>query len=205
MLFPDISRPQLYKIQNNYNSLFAILSGLSNVAVSRMQNTWRKVPSKMVSEYEDLSKLMDPSRNMKSYRQHLLNATPPLVPFFPIVIKDLFFIHECNSSKTSSGLINFDKLRLLSSIIRFIDAFRYIPYDPNIQPQFDPKKRRSTLELLNETHLEKAQEAHQIKEFLANLQVIDNMRVLSKLSREAESPVGRSKRSASIPKIIMGL
>jgi len=67
------------------------------------------------------------------------------------------------------------------------------------------KKRRSTLELLNESHLERAHEVHQIKEFIANLQVVDNMRVLSKLSREAESPVGRTKRSASIPKIIMGL
>jgi len=87
----------------------------------------------LVAEYDSLSKLMDPSRNMKTYRTHLLNATPPLVPFFPIVIKDLFFIHECNPSKTPSGLVNFDKLRLLTSIIRFIDAFRYIPYDPNVQ------------------------------------------------------------------------
>lgn len=61
------------------------------------------------------------------------------------------------------------------------------------------------MELLNETHLEKAHEAHQIREYITNLPVIDNMRVLSKLSREAESPVGRSKRSASIPRIIMGL
>jgi len=194
-----------FKLMNNYNALFAVLSGLSNVAVSRMQNTWRKIPARLFQEFESLTKLMDPSRNMKIYRTHVLNATPPLVPFFPIVIKDLFFIHECNPSKTNSGLINFDKLRLLASIIRFVDAFRYVQYDPNIQPQYDPKKRRSTLEMLNEAHLEKAQETHQIREFVNTLTVVDNMRLLSKMSREAEAQIGRTKRSASIPRIILGL
>jgi len=67
------------------------------------------------------------------------------------------------------------------------------------------KKRRSTLEMLNEAHLEKAQETHQIREFVNTLTVVDNMRLLSKMSREAEAQIGRTKRSASIPRIILGL
>jgi hypothetical protein len=43
-------------------------------------------------------------------------------------MKDLFFVHDCNATMVN-GLVNFDKLRLLASIIRFMDAFRYVRYD----------------------------------------------------------------------------
>ena len=37
-------------------------------------------------------------------------------------------MHDCNVT-TVNELINFDKLRLLAGIIRFMDAFRYVRYD----------------------------------------------------------------------------
>ena len=61
------------------------------------------------------------------------------------------------------------------------------------------------MEVLNETHLEKAHEVHQVKEYLTTLQVVDDMRVLSRISRDVEAPQGRTKRSASITRIILGL
>jgi hypothetical protein len=35
-----------------------------------------------MQEFDGLTALMDPSRNMKTYRQLLLNSPPPLIPFF---------------------------------------------------------------------------------------------------------------------------
>jgi len=43
---------------------------------------FQRVPQKYVQEFEELQNLMDPSRNMKTYRQLLLNSPPPLIPFF---------------------------------------------------------------------------------------------------------------------------
>ena len=37
-------------------------------------------------------------------------------------------MHDCNATIVND-LVNFDKLRLLASIIRFMDAFRYVRYD----------------------------------------------------------------------------
>ena len=65
----------------NFNSLFAIISGLGHGSVSRLHNTWDKIPSKYTKMFEDLQNLMDPSRNMSKYR-NLVNAEniqPPLV------------------------------------------------------------------------------------------------------------------------------
>ena len=64
-------------------------------------------------EYEKLQFLMDPSRNMKMHRNMLAAARPPLVPFFPVVMKDLTFIHEGNAG-TIDDMVNFDKLRMLA-------------------------------------------------------------------------------------------
>ena len=67
---------------NNFNGLFAVLSGLGNTAVSRMQQTWKRLPAKYLGEFEQMQLLMDPSRNMKTYRNLLMNSSPPLIPFF---------------------------------------------------------------------------------------------------------------------------
>ncbi|KAI5643072.1 rasGEF domain-containing protein [Phthorimaea operculella] len=53
----------------NFNSMFAILSGLGHGAVSRLRMTWEKLPTKYFKLFTDLQMLMDPSRNMSKYRQ----------------------------------------------------------------------------------------------------------------------------------------
>ena len=42
---------------------------------------------------------------------------PPLVPFFPLIMKDLSFMHEANTSAVD-GLVNFDKLRMIAKELR---------------------------------------------------------------------------------------
>ncbi|GBM40425.1 Rap guanine nucleotide exchange factor 4, partial [Araneus ventricosus] len=46
----------------NMNSFFAIVLGLSNIAVSRMSQTWEKLPSKLKRTFADFEALIDPSR-----------------------------------------------------------------------------------------------------------------------------------------------
>lgn len=61
--------------------MFAILSGLNTGTVSRLHNTWDKLPSKYRKMFDDLMYFLDPTRNMSKYRNLLNNAstTPPVV------------------------------------------------------------------------------------------------------------------------------
>lgn len=52
----------------NFNSMFAILSGLGHGTVSRLKQTWERLPSKYQRMFHDMQDLMDPSRNMSKYR-----------------------------------------------------------------------------------------------------------------------------------------
>ncbi|XP_057279623.1 rap guanine nucleotide exchange factor 4 isoform X3 [Pezoporus wallicus] len=79
------------KEYKNLNSFFAIIMGLSNVAVSRLSLTWEKLPSKFKKIYAEFESLMDPSRNHRAYRLTVAKLDPPIIPFMPLLMK----AHDC--------------------------------------------------------------------------------------------------------------
>lgn len=97
--------------------MFAITSGLNHAAARRLKNTWDKVPAKYSKLLDDMTSVMDPSMNFRKYRNLISNATPPMIPIYPMVSKDLTFIHLGNETKVE-GLVNFEKLRMLAKEIR---------------------------------------------------------------------------------------
>lgn len=111
------------KEKRNFNCFFAVLSGLGHGAVGRLRSSWEKVPGKYLRVFREMEEVMDPSRNMGRYRQLIsaeLLSNHPIVPFYPIVKKDLTFIHLGNDSKVD-GLINFEKLRMIAKEIRILN------------------------------------------------------------------------------------
>uniref|UniRef100_A0A8D0GAY9 Rap guanine nucleotide exchange factor 4 n=1 Tax=Sphenodon punctatus TaxID=8508 RepID=A0A8D0GAY9_SPHPU len=97
------------KEYKNLNSFFAIIMGLSNVAVSRLSLTWEKLPSKFKKIYAEFESLMDPSRNHRAYRLTVAKLDPPIIPFMPLLIKYMTFTHEGNKT-CIDNLVNFEKM-----------------------------------------------------------------------------------------------
>jgi Rap guanine nucleotide exchange factor 2 len=131
----------------NFNSVFAIISGLGHASVSRLRLTWEKLPSKYQKLFNDLQDLMDPSRNMSKYRQMVsteMQAKRSLIPFYPVVKKDLTFIHLGNDTRID-GLINFEKLRMISKEIRSLMDMcsSPTPYTDSILNMLDIKSQPS--------------------------------------------------------------
>nr|XP_020025675.1 rap guanine nucleotide exchange factor 6-like [Castor canadensis] len=115
----------------NFNSMFAIISGLNLAPVARLRGTWEKLPSKYEKHLQDLQDLFDPSRNMAKYRNILSSQSmqPPIIPLFPVVKKDMTFLHEGNDSKVD-GLVNFEKLRMIAKEIRQVVRMTSANMDP---------------------------------------------------------------------------
>ncbi|KAJ3362101.1 hypothetical protein GGF32_006555 [Allomyces javanicus] len=124
--FIDIARHCLE--MNNFYSTFSLISGLSMRPVERLKKTWKAIPPEAQARYDDLLKICDPSRNMKNYRDRLAAAKPPIVPFLPMYLKDLTFLNDGNPAKVR-GLVNFDKLRMMSRRVREIVMSRGTRYD----------------------------------------------------------------------------
>ena len=115
---------------NNLNAMFSIISGLEHASVSRLKTTWDRVPAKYKRILNDLKIYMNPMRNMGEYRALLKTVSQsgaPCIPMFPIVEKDLTVIHMSNDTYVD-GMVNFDKLRLLSEKVHSLAVLCPKPY-----------------------------------------------------------------------------
>uniref|UniRef100_A0A4W4F6J8 Rap guanine nucleotide exchange factor 2 n=1 Tax=Electrophorus electricus TaxID=8005 RepID=A0A4W4F6J8_ELEEL len=117
----------------NFNSMFAIISGLNLAPVSRLRATWERLPGKYEKLLSELQEVFDPSRNMAKYRNLLNkhNLQPPVIPLYPVIKKDLTFLHEGNDSKVD-GLVNFEKLRMIAREIRHVVRMACVSTDPAV-------------------------------------------------------------------------
>ncbi|XP_077175816.1 rap guanine nucleotide exchange factor 4 isoform X3 [Paroedura picta] len=153
------------KEYKNLNSFFAIIMGLSNVAVSRLTLTWEKLPSKFKKIYAEFESLMDPSRNHRAYRLTVAKQEPPVIPFMPLLIKDMTFTHEGNKTFIDS-LVNFEKMRMISNTVRTVKFCRSQPFSPDAS-------------LANKNHQD-------VRSYVRQLSVIDSQRTLSQMSHRLE-------------------
>ncbi|XP_027534342.1 rap guanine nucleotide exchange factor 4 isoform X2 [Neopelma chrysocephalum] len=136
------------KEYKNLNSFFAIIMGLSNVAVSRLSLTWE-----------------DPSRNHRAYRLTVAKLDPPIIPFMPLLIKDMTFTHEGNKTFTDN-LVNFEKMRMIANTARTVKFCRSQSFNPDAA-------------IANKNHQD-------VRSYVRQLNVIDNQRTLSQMSHRLE-------------------
>ncbi|XP_029937286.1 rap guanine nucleotide exchange factor 4 isoform X2 [Myripristis murdjan] len=153
------------KEYKNLNAFFAIIMGISNPAVSRLSQTWEKLPSKFKKFYGEFENLMDPSRNHRAYRLAVAKLEPPIIPFMPLLIKDMTFTHEGNKTFIDS-LVNFEKMRMIASTVKTVRYCRSQPFSPDSSQA-------------SKNHPE-------VRSYVRQLSVIDNQRTLTQLSHGLE-------------------
>ncbi|KAG6929783.1 Rap guanine nucleotide exchange factor like 1, partial [Chelydra serpentina] len=146
-------------------SFYAVVMGLDNAAVSRLRLTWEKLPGKFKNLFRKFETLTDPCRNHKTYREVLSKMNPPLIPFVPLILKDLTFVHE-GSKTLLDGLVNVEKLHSIAEKVRTIRKYRSRP--------LCEYERASPSQL-------------QTKAYVRQFQVIDNQNLLFELSYKLEA------------------
>ncbi|XP_075877229.1 rap guanine nucleotide exchange factor 4-like [Nelusetta ayraudi] len=149
----------------NLNSFFAIIMGMSNPAVSRLSQTWEKLPTKFKKFYAEFENMMDPSRNHRSYRLTVTKLEPPIIPFMPLLLKDMTFTHEGNKTFVDN-MVNFEKMRIIANTIRQVRHCRSQAFNPDI---CQPNKNQA-----------------EVRGYVRKLCVIDNQRALTQLSYRLE-------------------
>ncbi|XP_037310072.2 rap guanine nucleotide exchange factor 5-like isoform X1 [Pungitius pungitius] len=107
------------KAQRNLNCFFAIIMGLNTAAVSRLGQTWEKIPGKFKRLFAELETITDPSLNHKAYRDSFKKMKAPKIPFPPLLLKDITFIHEGNKT-FHDNMVNFEKLHMIADTLRLI-------------------------------------------------------------------------------------
>uniref|UniRef100_A0A2D4FAC5 Ras-GEF domain-containing protein n=1 Tax=Micrurus corallinus TaxID=54390 RepID=A0A2D4FAC5_MICCO len=127
--------------------------------------TWQKLPSKFKKIYAEFESLMDPSRNHRAYRLTVTKLDPPIIPFMPLLIKDMTFTYEGNKTFIDN-LVNFEKMRMISNTIKTVRFCRSLPFNPDASQA-------------NKNHQD-------LRGYVRQLNVIDNQRTLSQMSHRLE-------------------
>ncbi|XP_037542390.1 rap guanine nucleotide exchange factor 4 isoform X2 [Nematolebias whitei] len=153
------------KEYKNLNAFFAVIMGLSNPAVSRLSQTWEKLPSKFKKFYEEFENLMNPTRNHRAYRLTVSKLDPPMIPFMPLMIKDMTFTHEGNKTFIDN-LVNFEKMRMIANTVKIVRYCRSQMFSPDSP-------------LAGKHHPD-------IWTYVRHFNVIDNQRTLTQLSHGLE-------------------
>ncbi|XP_020033121.2 rap guanine nucleotide exchange factor 5 isoform X4 [Castor canadensis] len=151
------------KAQRNLNSFFAIVMGLNTASVSRLSQTWEKIPGKFKKLFSELESLTDPSLNHKAYRDAFKKMKPPKIPFMPLLLKDVTFIHEGNKTFLDN-LVNFEKLHMIADTVRTLRHCRTNQFGGDLSPK----------------------EHQELKSYVNHLFVIDSQQALFELSHRLE-------------------
>ncbi|CAI8058076.1 Ras-GEF domain-containing family member 1B [Geodia barretti] len=115
---------------NNFNSFMAISAGLFMSPVTRLKRTRSKVSS---SKLHTIEAFVDPFSNFSTYRHALVSAFAQasksrekmcVVPFFSLLVKDLYFLNEGMSNRLPSGHIRFEKCMALARLVSQILAYK---------------------------------------------------------------------------------
>uniref|UniRef100_A0A452UTM3 Rap guanine nucleotide exchange factor like 1 n=1 Tax=Ursus maritimus TaxID=29073 RepID=A0A452UTM3_URSMA len=160
LLLPSNS---LQKLPGKFKNLFRKFENLT-VSGFRVRDIF-KVLWDYVPLYLSASDCQDPCRNHKSYREVISKMKPPVIPFVPLILKDLTFLHE-GSKTLVDGLVNIEKLHSVAEKVRTIRKYRSRPLclDMEASPH----------------HL-------QTKAYVRQFQVIDNQNLLFELSYKLEA------------------
>ncbi|XP_058811838.1 ras-GEF domain-containing family member 1B-like isoform X2 [Topomyia yanbarensis] len=125
----------------NFNTLMAIIAGLNLSPITRLKKTWAKIQS---AKFSILEHQMDPTSNFSSYRSTLKaamwrseGATDErqriVIPFFSLLVKDLYFLNEGCTNKLPNGHINFEKFWQLAKQVNEFIGWKQVtcPYEKN--------------------------------------------------------------------------
>jgi len=120
-----ISVAVLLKDAHNYQSLFAVVGGLSLNCVSRLTDVWDKMDTRRTNQWEMLKALTASKNNFKEYRAALVSSSSDdtngskssTIPYVGLLLQDILSIEEIPTFVASSTdevkLLNFDRLRKL--------------------------------------------------------------------------------------------
>ncbi|MBN3298043.1 RPGF5 factor, partial [Amia calva] len=141
-----------------HNAVLKVFFRLAFVVLS-----FQKVPGKFKKLFSELELLTDPSLNHKAYRDTFKKMKPPKIPFMPLLLKDITFIHEGNKTFLDN-LVNFEKLHMIADTVRLI---RHCQTD---QIGTDGTQKDN----------------QDVKSYVQHLHVIDNQQTLFELSHRLE-------------------
>eukprot|EP00027_Filamoeba_sp_ATCC50430_P005761 CAMPEP_0168547718 /NCGR_PEP_ID=MMETSP0413-20121227/4184_1 /TAXON_ID=136452 /ORGANISM="Filamoeba nolandi, Strain NC-AS-23-1" /LENGTH=1073 /DNA_ID=CAMNT_0008577987 /DNA_START=51 /DNA_END=3269 /DNA_ORIENTATION=- len=122
---------QLQKL-NNFNSMIAILVGLSLGAVQRMSKTWESLPKQYSALFNEMQEFTSSHGNFRTLRKAIRTLQlegEPVIPHMAIILRDLTFIEDGNQNFRPNGMVNFEKMSMLAKVFAQVQSYQRQVYN----------------------------------------------------------------------------
>eukprot|EP01129_Flabellula_baltica_P000516 TRINITY_DN10506_c0_g1_i1.p1 TRINITY_DN10506_c0_g1~~TRINITY_DN10506_c0_g1_i1.p1 ORF type:complete len:512 (-),score=104.88 TRINITY_DN10506_c0_g1_i1:28-1563(-) len=185
---------------NNYNACQAILSAFLSSGVYRLYGTWevvKKNKERLYDMYKEIELILSSEGSYSVLREELRLSNPPALPYLGLYLRDLTFIEDGNHNfipvQTEDGeieVVNFDKMRKVSTVIKDIRLFQQGAYNFNlVEPIYDFLLALPQTNEEYETELYKKSRLIETKDFIDDVKKKGNLTVsmLYKLSKKYEN------------------
>ncbi|XP_033624518.1 ras guanyl-releasing protein 3-like [Asterias rubens] len=101
---------------NNFNTLMAVVGGLSHSSLARLRQTLAYVSSDTQKTISEMTELLSSACNFSNYRKALQEARGFKIPILGVHLKDLILLHTALPDRTDDGQLNLRKMGQLSVI-----------------------------------------------------------------------------------------
>ncbi|XP_060585594.1 ras guanyl-releasing protein 3-like isoform X2 [Ruditapes philippinarum] len=102
----------------NFNSLMAVVGGLTHSALARLYKTTACIPSETQKMLMEHTELLSSNNNFSNYRKVFHQCTGFKIPILGVHLKDLILLHTALPDRVEGNLVNFRKMAQLSLILR---------------------------------------------------------------------------------------
>ncbi|KAI8788025.1 ras guanyl-releasing protein 3 isoform X1 [Biomphalaria glabrata] len=131
--FIDVSKH--LRVLQNFNTLMAIVGGLSHSALARLSKTIACLPAESQKTLMDLTDLLSSNNNFSNYRKVYHQCTGFKIPILGVHLKDLISLHTALPDRVEGNLLNFRKMAQLAIILKELTRLQgldSIPIDANM-------------------------------------------------------------------------
>ena len=113
---------------NNYNSLGAIVAGVTGHEIARLGATQDLIPPEVQKQFLRLTILMGISRSHAAYRMAWDNSPGERIPFLPLVRQDLTMAASANQTFIGTN-VNWKKFEIMGDVIVGVQQSQQNPYN----------------------------------------------------------------------------
>ncbi|XP_055956759.1 ras guanyl-releasing protein 3 isoform X1 [Patella vulgata] len=123
------------RVLQNFNTLMAIVGGLTHSALARLSKTNACLPSETQKTLMEFTELLSSNNNFSNYRKVYHQCVDFKIPILGVHLKDLISLHTALPDRVEGNLINFRKMAQLSLMLQELTRLQRvdnIPVDANM-------------------------------------------------------------------------
>ncbi|XP_060100359.1 ras guanyl-releasing protein 3 isoform X2 [Heteronotia binoei] len=98
----------------NFNTLMAVVGGLSHSSISRLKETHSHLSSEVTKNWNEMTELVSSNGNYCSYRKAFADCVGFKIPILGVHLKDLIAVHVVFPDWTDENKVNIVKMQQLS-------------------------------------------------------------------------------------------